>query len=321
MNASSRALIAVMQLVVLAVIAGQVMAADEVLIASNRDGNAEIYLVELDDKGQVTKRAPQNLSNDPGDDSYPTWSPDGKRIAFTSTRSGQAEIHVVDAGGKNVRQMTKHQGLYPYCADWSPNGRRIVYNLRYPERIVAVLLDPDTGNHRPLIENVWDPDWSPDGKKIAYTKFTPDGYKIHVIDSDWLNETDLDTEVNHRGWAYPAWSPDGKRLAFANQVGEDIELFVCDADGKNETRITNLGGLNSYAAWFPDGKRILFRQTNQDSQVWPYYIVNVETLNLEVIEELKDEPALANNLNPGRSAFRLKKLAAEVERTGGNRED
>ena len=96
-------------------------------------------------------------------------------------------------------------------------------------------------------------------------------------------------------------------------MGEDIELFVCDADGKNETRITNLGGLNSYAAWFPDGKRILFRQTNQDSDVWPYYLVNVETLNLEVIEGLKDEPALTNNLNPGRAAFRPKRLVAEAK--------
>lgn len=302
---------------VLAVLIGfiRVNAADEVLIVSNRDGNAEIYLVELTgkaEKNQAEKNKPdRNLTNDPGEDTYPTWSPDGKRIAFTSTRSGHAEIYVMDADGKNVRQMTKYQGTYPYCADWSPNGRRIVFNLRYPKTIVAVLLDPDTGNHRPLIENVWDPDWSPDGKKIAYTEFTQDGYKIHVIDSDWLNEQDLDTEVNHRGWSYPTWSPDGKKLAFANQVGDDIELFVCDADGKNETRVTNLGGLNSYAAWFPDGKRILFRQTNQDADVWPYYIVDVEMLNLEVIEQLKDEPALTNNLNPGRPAFRPKKLAAE----------
>ncbi len=313
MSAFASKVFALIALVVLGVAPGFTLAADEVLIVSNRDGNAEIYLIELDDKGQVTKKAAENLSNDPGDDIYPTWSPDGKRIAFTSTRSRQAEIHVMDADGKNVRQMTKYQGAYPYCADWSPNGRRIVFNLRHPNTIVAVLLDPDTGNHRPLVENIWDPDWSPDGKKIAYTKFTPDGYKIHVIDSDWLNETDLDTEVNHRGWSYPAWSPDGKRIAFANQVGEDIELFVCDADGKNESRITNLGGINTYAAWFPDGKRILFRQTKQDSEVWPYYIVNVETLSLTVIEERKEEPALTNSLNPGRAAFRPTKLAPEAK--------
>jgi Tol biopolymer transport system component len=297
-----------------------VNAADEVLIVSNRDGNAEIYLVELPDKAEkkqaekteaVKLKVEKNLTNDPGEDTFPTWSPDGKRIAFTSTRDGSYNIYVMDADGKNAKQLTKHQGQYSYCAEWSPDGRRIVYNLRDGNNILAVLLDPDTGSKRPLVPNAWDPAWSPDGKKIAFTKFTDQGYKIHVMDADGLNEKDLGTDANGRGWSYPAWSPDGKKLAFANQAGDDIELFVRDADGKNETRITNLGGLNSFATWFPDGKRIVFRQTNQDSGVWPYYVVDTTTLEIEVIEQLKGEPALLNNLNPGRPAFRPKKLAAE----------
>ena len=307
--------IAAVHFLLLGAMCGAAKAADEVLIVSNRDGNAEVYLVELPgkaEKNQAEKIKPEkNLTNDPGEDTYPTWSPDGKRIAFTSTRGGNFNIYLMDADGKNLKQLTKHQGKYPYCAEWSPDGRRIVYNLRDQNNLLAVLVDPETGSERALVPNAWDPAWSPDGKKIAFTKFTENGYKIHVIDADGLNERDLDTDVNHRGWSYPAWSPDGKKLAFANQVGEDIELFICDADGKDETRITNLGGLNSYAAWFPDGKRILFRQTNQDSDVWPYYVVDTTTLELEVIEELKNEPALLNNLNPGRPAFRPKKLAAE----------
>ena len=116
------------------------------------------------------------------------------------------------------------------------------------------------------------------------------------------------------GWSYPAWSPNGKKLAYANYTGNSIELFVCEADGKNTSQVTNNGGVNSYAAWSPDGKKILFRQTNKPSDretLWPYYLVDVETLNTEVVEELKNEPPLPNDENPGRPAFRPKKVAVE----------
>jgi Tol biopolymer transport system component len=295
--------------------------ADEVLIVSNRDGNAEIYLVELESKAAdikaekdeakvaAKKRVEKNLTNDPGDDHYPAWSPDGKRIVFTGARGGDYNLYVMDADGKNVRQLTAHQGKYPYCAVWSPDGRRIVYNLRDQNNLLLVLLDPATGSERPMLANVWDPAWSPDGKKIAFTKLTEEGYKIHVMEADGLNETDIGGDGNALGWSYPAWSPDGKKIAYANQVGEDVELFVSAADGKEKSRVTNLGKLNTYAAWSPDGKRILFRHTPHGGAVWPYYWIDPATLKLDVVESLKDEPALNNNLNPGRPAFRPKKLA------------
>jgi Tol biopolymer transport system component len=295
--------------------------ADDVLIVSNRDGNAEIYLVELesdpvggkaekDEAGKPErKKAAKNLTNDPGDDTYPAWSPDGKRIAFTGTRGGDFNLFVMDADGKNLRQLTAHQGKYPYCAVWSPDGRRIVYNLRDQNNLLLVLLDPATGSERPMLANVWDPAWSPDGKKIAFTRLTEEGYKIHVMEADGLNETDIGSDGNMLGWSYPAWSPDGKQIAYANQVGEDVELFVSTADGKEKSRVTNLGKLNTYAAWSPDGKRILFRHTPQGGAVWPYYWIDPATLKLEVVESLKDEPALNNNLNPGRPAFRPRKVA------------
>jgi Tol biopolymer transport system component len=129
------------------------------------------------------------------------------------------------------------------------------------------------------------------------------------MDADFLNETDIGSDPNGLGWSYPAWSPDGRKLLYANQAGDDVELFVCDADGKNRSRVTNTGGLNSFAAWSPDGKRILFRQFKRGQgpgAVWPYFWIDPETLNLEAIDSLRNEPALNNDANPGRVAFRPK---------------
>jgi len=278
-------------------------AGEEVLITSNRDGNAEIYLVELGGKTQ------KNLTNNDAEDIYPSWSPDGQKIAFTSSRGGDAlNIFVMDADGKNVKQLTKYKGKSAYCSEWSPDGKEIVYVLGDE----FVLLNPETLRRQLLTDNAYDPAWSPDGKKIACTKFVEAGYKIHVMDADGQNEQDIGTDANGLGWSYPAWSPNGKKLVYANQVGDDIELFTCDIDGKNNSRITNVGGHNSYAAWSPDGKRILFRQTNRGgADAWPFYWIDPETLNLEVVKELKDEPPLNNDMNPGRPAFRPKQNKAQ----------
>ena len=59
-------------------------------------------------------------------DYWPVWSPDGKRIAFTSSRDGNYEIYLMDAGGGNVRNLTNHPAQDNYAA-WSPDGRRLAF--------------------------------------------------------------------------------------------------------------------------------------------------------------------------------------------------
>src|SRR5437660_1538355 len=71
------------------------------LIVSKRSGNAEIYLVDAKGEGA------QNLTKSNAENSYPAWSPDGKKIAFASDRDGATNIYVMDADGGNVKQLTK----------------------------------------------------------------------------------------------------------------------------------------------------------------------------------------------------------------------
>jgi TolB protein len=76
----------------------------------------------MDAEGRNIRR----LTNHPGMDYWPVWSPDGKQIAFTSNRSGNYDLFLMNADGSNVRNLTQHPSQDNYAA-WSPDGKRIAF--------------------------------------------------------------------------------------------------------------------------------------------------------------------------------------------------
>ena len=142
---------------------------------------------------------------------YPEWSPDGERIAFYSSRSGNDEMHVMDADGSNVAQLT--------------------YDDATPR---------DSGP----------PSWSPDGRRIAFTSDRNDRdgqFQIYVMNVDGSDVVQL---TNHPGGNVgPSWSPDGQRIAFISGRDRNAEIYVMNADGSGVTRLTNNSGYDRYPAW------------------------------------------------------------------------
>ncbi len=246
----------------------------QIAFMSTRDGNWEIYVMDNDGGN------PQNLSNNRNDDRSPSWSPDGKRIAFASDRDGQDgrpayEIYVMDADGGNLQNLSNNRND-DRSPSWSPDGKRIVFasdrdrGRADPHNIDIYVMDADGSNPQRLTENRNEdeyPSWSPDGKRIVFSAVRDGHFKnnlditseIYVMDADGGNEQRL-TENRNNDW-HPSWSPDGKRIAFmADRKGDVVkfDIYVMDADGGDLQNLTNNRGWDGSPSWSPDGERIAF---------------------------------------------------------------
>ena len=213
----------------------------------------KIHLMDIDGKNvrQLTKGIAQ--------DSDPSWSPDGKRIAFWSDR-GNGGIYVMDADGENVRLLT-NQPARARLPAWSPDGKRIAFRARPLGMAGDVyVMDADGNNIRRLTnrpaECDFHPTWSPDGKKIAFAAGGRQRvlFDIYVMDVDGGNVHPLTD--NPASDSDPAWSPDGRQIAFKSaRAGGGI--YVMNANGRNVRRLTFFEE-DQHPAWSPDGKKIAF---------------------------------------------------------------
>jgi Tol biopolymer transport system component len=200
--------------------------------------DTNIWRIALDDKGGGKAPVPEKVIASPFAEKFPQYSPDGKRIAFDSDRSGTEQIWTCLADGSQCSQATNMTGGAAGFARWSPDGRQLVFEFVFgsgvDSRIYAV--SADGGKPRPLTNgtsiNVF-PSWSQDGKWV-YFGSGGDDPQIWKVPS----RGGAAVQVTHTGGSVAVESPDGKTLyfTFAGYDGPP-GLWKMAVDGGPETRV------------------------------------------------------------------------------------
>src|SRR5438270_135342 len=172
-----------------------------IAFVSPRDGNREIYVMAADGSAQT------RLTNVPGIDEQPSWSPDGSRIAFTSHRDGNAEIYVMNADGSAQTRLT-NTAAEDRSPRWSPDGRHIAFTSDRDGNVEIYTMNADGSAQMRLTTASGadeEPSWSPDGTRIAFTSHRDGNAQIYVMNADGSGQSRLTSDAAED--TDPTWSP------------------------------------------------------------------------------------------------------------------
>ncbi len=241
--------------------------------------SSNVYLQRVNGK-TVTQ-----LTSGPYDDVMPRFSPDGKRIAFASNRSGNWNIYIMSIEGGQAIQVTEghEHTLHP---TWSPDGEKLAFcrlgaqSQRW--EIWSVRID------QPSVEHFLDyglfPRWSPDIResRILFQRARKRGSRYHSIwtveyvNGEAVHPTEIVSAAN-AAIINPAWSPDGQRIVFVTVVDPSTsaheppnasDIWMVNLDGTGRINLTDGQFANYQPVWANDGNVYFVSNRNGVDNIW-----------------------------------------------------
>ncbi|MPZ68286.1 MAG: hypothetical protein GEU71_02005 [Actinobacteria bacterium] len=239
----------------------------------------DIYAMDGDGGNEV------RLTDDPATDVEPSWSPDGRFIAFSSDRhgkSGYEQVYTMSADGDRTTPVTSGSPsgfTRANSPSWSPDGMRIAFGACCEPSDEVYSIDRDGSALMQVSDEADDgasgaywPAWSPDGSRIVHKRirYDPetqtDSEALYAMSPDGADVERLTPEFFFS--EAPTWSPDVSKIAFAaRRNGEEtLSIYVMNADGSGLSVVMEDGG---DPAWSPDGAKIAFASARDgDSEIY-----------------------------------------------------
>jgi TolB protein len=208
---------------------------------SGTQGNLDIAAINADGSGLKTVFAgTEGLSHQ----DWPSWSPDGRRFAFSSTHEGNQEIYTAQADGTGLIRLTNSPGIDAHPA-WSPDGRGIAFATdRWGGLELAAVRPDGSGLVRLTRSRGLDdyPSFSPDGRRLAFVSNRDGQFEVYISASDGTGPVNLSSHPLRD--TFPSWSPDGRGVTFVSDRdgGCDIYTRIVDADRESPIGGRELGG-------------------------------------------------------------------------------
>lgn len=233
-------------------------------------GDLDLYLVGLDDS------APRRIGSGISGHAAPAWSPDGKRIAYTSfagydsmVESGSISVRVVEIATGIEQDVTGNEFELAFNPSWAPDGQRLAFvakDMSKDDRpqhapgdvyLYAFANQQMTDLTEDRVDDVWNTTWSPRGdalllySRFGQTWYEPPSTSIRSLDLA-SNELTVIADLDQQP-GMPAWAPDGLRFAY---TAAESHITIVNVNGE-AVQSEATSALSGDVTWSPDGSALL----------------------------------------------------------------
>ncbi|MBI2330903.1 MAG: PD40 domain-containing protein [Chloroflexi bacterium] len=229
-------------------------ATGHIIFSSNRDGQegqTDLYMTTPD--GLEIARLTTDALVDEG--SAPRLSPDGTRVAFSSTVGDNTDIYILDIASGSITRVTDAQEK-DSAPSWSPNGQQFAFESFRDGNLEIYVANADGSNPTRLTNDPAgdsNPVWSPVSNDIVFVSNRFGNSDLFLLSPNGAVST---LTTNPAPDNIPAWSPNGNFIAFQSFTGDLSNICIIGRDGLNQVCITPNLAMYGMPVWAQDGQRI-----------------------------------------------------------------